>query len=353
VARINRLLAVILTDREDSMTMAKTMRAVVIRQAGGPEVLKLEDRPVPVPGRGQVLIRVEAFGVNRSEMFTRQGHSPDVVFPRVLGIEAVGTVAEAPGGEFALNKKVATVMGGMGRAFDGGYADYVCVPSNQVRAFQSDLPWDRLGALPEMLQTAWGALFRGLRLQRGERLLIRGGSTSVGLAAAAIAKAHGAEVGATSRNPRSEALVREGGADHFFLDDGAIAKAVRTVWDGGADKVLELVGTGTLADSLAAVREPGIVCMAGMVGDQWSLSDFAPMDVIPTGVSLTTYSGGVEDFMAMPFQSLVDQVGNGTMPVRIGRTFGLGDIVAAHRLMESNQAGGKIVVVTDKEKIVS
>jgi NADPH:quinone reductase-like Zn-dependent oxidoreductase len=110
--------------------------------------------------------------------------------------------------------------------------------------------------------------------------------------------------------------------------------------------VLELVGTTTLADSLAAVREPGMVCMAGMVGDRWSIADFAPMDVIPTGVSLTTYSGGVEDFLAMPLQSLIDQVEAGTLPVRIGRVFAIDEIADAHRLMESNQAGGKIVVLT-------
>lgn len=326
--------------------MAEMMRAVVIHEPGGPEVLKLERRTVPVPEVGQVLIRVEAFGLNRSEMFTRQGYSRNVVFPRVPGIEAVGTVAAAPGGVFALGDKVATVMGGMGRAFDGGYADYVRVPAGQVRAFRSDLPWATLGALPEMLQTAWGALSRALRLQPGERLLIREGTTSVGLAAAAIAKAHGAQVAATSRHRTSKALVRASGADHFFLDRGAIAGDVRRHWPGGADKVLELVGTITLADSLAAVREPGIVCMAGMVGDSWSIADFAPMDVIPTGVSLTSYSGGVEDFISMPLQSLLDRIADGSLPVRIGRVFPLGEIVEAHRLMESNRAGGKIVMIT-------
>lgn len=328
--------------------MTKTMRAVVIREAGAPEVLRIEHRPLPVPNAEQVLIRVEAFGLNRSEMFTRQGHSPDVVFPRILGIEAAGVVAAAPGGQFDAGEKVATVMGGMGRDFDGGYAEYVCVPVGQVRSFRSPLPWHMLGALPEMLQTAWGALFRGLRLQRGERLLVRGGTTSIGLAAAAIAKAHGALIAATSRNPLSEAVVRGAGADHFLVDKGTVATAVRGLWDGGADKVLELIGTGTLADSLAAVREPGIVCMTGMVGDRWSFADFAPMDVIPTGVSLATYSGGVDDFVAMPFQSLIDQVESGTLQVRIGKVFKFDDIVDAHRLMESNQAGGKIVVLTQE-----
>jgi NADPH:quinone reductase-like Zn-dependent oxidoreductase len=327
------------------MAFPTTMKAAVLHAPGGPEALTIEVRPVPVPQPGELLIRVAAFGLNRSELFTRQGHSPNVRFPRILGIEAVGTVAAAPGGELARGQKVATVMGGMGRAFDGSYAEYTCVPADQVRAVRTDMPWEKLGALPEMLQTAWGALFRGLRLQRGERLLIRGGTTSIGLAAAAIARAHGAQVGATSRQSSGETLIRASGTEHFFLDDGAIAGNVRRAWEGGADKVLELVGTTTLADSLAAVREPGIVCMAGMVGDRWSFADFAPMDIIPTGVSLTTYSGGVEDFVAMPLQELIDQVAQGQLPVAAARVFRLDDIVEAHRLMESNQAGGKIVVV--------
>jgi NADPH:quinone reductase-like Zn-dependent oxidoreductase len=323
-----------------------TMKAAVIHEPGGPEVLKIESRPVPTPKEGEVLMRVKAFGLNRSELFTRQGLSAGVVFPRILGIEAVGLVEEAPGGEFNKGDMVATAMGGMGRDFDGGYAEYTCVPARQGQVIKTSLPWEALGAIPEMLQTSWGSLFKSLRLGNGERLLIRGGTTSVGLAAAAIAKNHRAVVASTTRRPDRDQLLRSSGADQVFIDTGAIAEQVKEVFPGGVDKVLELIGATTLGDSLRCAKQRGIVCMTGMVGNKWSFEDFAPMDVIPTAVYLTTYDGGPEDFMAMPLEELVEQIAAGTLKVQVGRTFRLDEIVEAHRCMEENRAGGKIVVLT-------
>lgn len=316
-----------------------TMQAAVIRAPGGPQVLNIETIPVPVPEAGQVLIKVQAFGLNRSELFTRQGHSPGVEFPRVLGIEAVGIVEEAPGGEFAKGDTVATVMGGMGRKFDGGYAEFTCVPVQQVRKFTSDLPWEVVGAIPEMFQTAWGSVFKALKLQRGERILIRGGSTSVGLAAAGLARNHGAIVLSTTRQETRSALLLEHGAHEALVDDGRLAGRIAPV-----HKVLELIGTNTLSDSLQCVRPGGVVCMAGMVGDRWSFDQFSPMEVIPSYVHLTTYSGGVAEFMEMPLDAILADVKAGKLKVPLGQTANLTDIVVAHRWMEQNTAGGKIVI---------
>ncbi|MCJ1304900.1 hypothetical protein MMC08_007713 [Hypocenomyce scalaris] len=327
-----------------------TMRAVVIHHPGGPEALQLESRPIPTPSPPlDTLIRVHAFGLNRSEMFTRQGHSPSVRFPRVLGIEAAGTVVAAPAASgLEEGDVVATAMGGMGRDFDGGYAEYTCVPASQVQNLDKkvveEVGWEVVGAVPEMVQTAWGALFKSLRLQKGDTLLVRGGTTSVGLAAAGLAKIHGATVIATSRRKDREALVKENGADEMVLDTGDIAGEVERRF-GKVDKVLELVGMTTMKDSLQCTREGGIVCLAGIVGGVWTMDNFS-MEAIPNAVCLTKYGGGPQEFMETPLTKIFEWVREGRLKIPVGKVFKLEEIVEAHRSMDGNTAGGKIVVLT-------
>ena len=323
------------------------MRAAVVHKPGGPESIILEQRPIPVPEKGWVLIRVHSFGLNRAEMFTRQGHSPGVQLPRILGIEAAGVVVAAPGGEFEEGAVVAAVMGGMGRQFDGGYAEYTCVPAAQVQVMEAeDLSWKLLGALPEMVHTAWGALFSSLLLKKGEKLLVRGGSSSVGLAAAAIAKQHGAFVVSTTRSESRVKLLHDSGAHEVLIDNGSLAEEARKRYPDGFDKVLELVGVTTLADSLKATKKNGVVCTAGIVGGSWALPEFAPNAIIPSGVFLTSYSSSSEVFSAEPLNRVARAIKDGTMHIPI-KTWRLDQIVEAHAVMDKSTAEAKMVVLID------
>jgi NADPH:quinone reductase-like Zn-dependent oxidoreductase len=273
------------------------MKAWRLYEPGGPEALVLEDLPRPRPTADQVVIEVRAFGLNRSEWFTRIGDSPTVRLPRVLGIECAGTVVSAPGGQFEPGQTVCAMMGGMGREFDGSYAEYTCVPRSSVFPIQTDLPWEILGALPEMFQTCHGSLHTGLGAKPGETLLIRGGTSSIGLTTLAMAKRIGLNV------------------------------------------------LTTLLDSLQCARSGGVVCMTGILGGEWELASFRPMGQIPTGVRLTSYSGGASDISPDALQQYVTMVERGELEIRQGPTWEFDQLQEAHRSMDENRANGKMVVV--------
>lgn len=323
-----------------------TMRAAVAGQPGGPDVLKIRDVPVPESRPGWVRIHVRAFGLNRSELMTRQGLSGDAVtFPRILGIEATGTVDDDPSGRLAVGQKVMTMMGEMGRRYDGGYAEYTSVPLSQVIPFESDLPWETLGAIPEMLQTAHGSLTSGTATRAGQSLLVRGGTSSVGMTAAVLAKRIGATVVSTTRNLAKADALHALGVDHVVIDDGEIAPKVREIFPDGVDGAIELVGAPALRDTLRAVAPQGVVCFTGMLSQQWSIPDFYPMDWLPNGVRLTAYSGEASDLSPGVLQGFLDDVASGRAVVPFGRAYRLDDIAEAHRDMEAGRIRGKGVVL--------
>ncbi|MFI6655423.1 zinc-binding dehydrogenase [Streptomyces sp. NPDC050523] len=330
--------------------MTTTMRVAVCVGAGGPEVLEIQERPVPAVREGWSLVRVKAAGLNRSELRTRQGHSPGVRFPRVLGIECVGVVAASTDPLLPEGTSVAAVMGEMGREFDGGYAEYALLPNSLLMPITTTLPWDVLAALPETYLTAQGSLdASGIGPGGKGRLLIRGGTSSVGMAAASIARGYGLETAATTRQPGKVAALTAAGVDHVLLDDGgSLVTRVRAIWPEGPDHVLDLVGANTAVDSLRLVRRGGTVCVSGSLSG-WVIPDFEPIAMIPSGTGLTAFhsddlKGGAG---AAVLQRIVREVEAGLHRPNVDRVFGLDEIVAAHRYMENDEATGKLVLITE------
>lgn len=327
--------------------MTRTMQAVVLSAPGPVENLEIRELPIPEPQPGWVRIAVKAFGLNRSELHTRLGLAEGVTFPRVLGIEAVGVVDAAPGSDLEPGQQVAAMVGGMGRTFDGSYAEYTVVPRSQVIAFRSALPWEVLGAIPETLQTAYGSLTTGLDLQPGQTLLIRGGTSALGMAAATIGKDLGAIVLATTRQADRATVLKAHGVDYPLVDTGQLASHVRRLFPGGVDAALELVGTPTLPDTLASTRIHGTVCFTGMLSNQWIVRDFYPIAYLPNGVRLTAYGGDSTDLPADVLQRFLDRIATGEVNLGPTHVYTLDEIRQAHANMEQNRTVGKLVVRTD------
>ncbi len=166
---------------------------------------------MPTPPKGWIRIAVRAFGVNRSDVHMRIGLASNVTLPRVPGIEAGRCRRRRQRHRPRRGQQVAALMGSMGRAFDCGYAEYTIVPRESVVPFRSNLPWSVIGQVPETLQTAYGCLTTGLDLQAGQAVVIRGGTSSLGFAVAALAHDLGATVLATTRQPDRLDLLAEHG----------------------------------------------------------------------------------------------------------------------------------------------
>jgi NADPH:quinone reductase-like Zn-dependent oxidoreductase len=328
------------------------MRAVVAEQPNGPDGLVVRDVPRPEPRPGWALVRVEAFGLNRSEYKTLKGYAGDAVtFPRILGIELVGVV-EAVHGDSAdvpPGTTVAALMGEMGRAFDGGYAEYALVPEDQLIALETTLPWDVLGALPETFVTAAGSLAHLGLETGGKTLLLRGATSSVGLACLELARAGGVRVIATTRSEAKGRRLTELGAAGVVLEgDGFAERARAALPEDGADGAVDLIGGTAVLETLRLLRPGATACNSGSLSDTWVIPDFEPIAMIPSGRKLTVFHSNAahEARIGGPLlRKVVKRVERGEVAPNIDTVYALEQTVDAHRRMAANEATGKLVVL--------
>lgn len=323
------------------------MRAMVIQQYGGTDQLVMKDIPIPNPSRGEVLVKVKAFGINRAETYMRRGLWGDVA--KVSGIECVGEVAEDPAGVFIRGQMVAALMGGMGRTRNGSYAQYTCVPATNIIPLKTNMEWGDLAAIPESYATAWSCLHENMKIKSGDTVFIRGATSALGQAAINIASNEdNIVVIASTRNPNHVSLLKELGCNDVFLDIGDLSRQVREKYPQGIDSVMDIVGNNTLLDSLKMVSKGGYVCNAGFLGGGEPIQ-FNPLVDMPCSVNLNffaSYRYGSDDhpLSAVPLQTIVDKSAQGIYRNKPSRIFAFEDIAAAHELMEKNAALGKIVV---------
>jgi alcohol dehydrogenase groES domain protein len=322
--------------------MNKTMKAIVIEKPCSANELKISEIPVPKIKSGHVLIKINAFGINRAEIFTRNGLSPSVEFPRVIGIECTGIIEDPSDSHFKKGDKVFTLMGGLGREFGGSYAEYTLVPENQVYPLQ--LPeenWEILAAYPELYYTAYGSLFKSLKLQNDETLLIRGGTGSVALAAMQLAKSINVKTVATTRDEQKIGFLKENGADYVIIENDNFENQLKSYFPQGIDKVLELIGASTLKSSLKSLKQGGTVCMTGCLGG-WIVDSFEPLVDIPSESYLTSFDSTTVNKDTI--RDMFDFIEKYNIKPRISKVFPLEEIGAAHFFLESNKANGKIVI---------
>jgi NADPH2:quinone reductase len=322
------------------------MRAIVIEKFGGLDSLVIKEIPEPEPAAGHVVIQVKAFGINHAEIHMRRGEWAEAA--PVSGIECVGLVKSCPGGEFPVGAKVAALMGGLGRTINGSYAEYTRAPVSNVALIEADLPWAVLAAIPETYATAWTCLFRNLEIEKGQLLVIRGATSSFGQAALKMAVNAGVRVIATTRDRDRFAMLEELGAERCEIERRDLSKHIPEA--KRIDGVLDLVGNSVVLDSLAMLRRGGRSCLAGWLGGLDPIPDFNPLLQMASGVYLTFFGSfvfGTPGFPLsdVPLQQIAADAAAGRLDVKPVRVFRFEEIREAHRVMEANEAKGKMVVV--------
>lgn len=318
------------------------MKAVVVHQPGGVEQLKYQEVPTPQLKAGWSLVKVKAFGINHSEIFTRRGDSPSVKFPRILGIECVGIIAGTTDpARLPVGQQVVSIMGEMGRAFDGSYAEYTLLPNEQIYPVTTDLAWSTLAAIPETYYTAYGSLLN-LKLADNDQVLVRGASSGVGVAFAKLVRALYPKITitGTTRHRSKGKQLQQIGYDQIIVDQNGQLQTTDKY-----TKVLELIGPATMKDTFKHVYEGGIVCSTGQLGNQWFLDGFDPIiDLAPNSYLTSFYSGNVDE---QKLKQLLDLISVKQIDARPEKVFDLSQLAAAHQYLESQNSFGKVVVVVE------
>ena len=314
------------------------MKAIIIEKCCEAEDLHVSELPKPTAKPGWVLVKVHAAGLNHSEALLRMFEADNdyINTPIVPGIECVGEIADASDSQFQKGDKVIALMGGMGRSFNGSYAEYALLPESHVFKVDTNLDWISLAAVPETYFTAYGSLFECLYLTAEDTLLVRGATSTVGQAAIQLAKAVGAKVIAACRKEESFEKLKGIGADYCIIDEGQLSQQSLPY---KPNKILELIGPKTLRDSLLTVTHPGYVCSTGVLGNVYSITQFDPIKYIPNGVFLTGFYQSINN--------LFDLINKAQLKPLYAKVFTLDQIVEAHTLLEKGGAGGKIILKID------
>jgi NADPH:quinone reductase len=321
------------------------MKAILVQEGK----LVISTYPKPEPQTGYVLVKNKAFGINRAEIYMRKGEFGDT--HDIIGIEFVGTVENDPSNTFKNGQTVIAFVGGLARGFGGSYAEFVSIPIENIVPIKTSLPWEELAAIPETFATAWAVLNLGIGAKKGQPILVRGGTSTLGLAIIILAKQLKMKVLATSRSAGKFDLLKQYGADFTLLDDGKIAEKVKAILPKGVSCVADLIGNTTLPDSFNCVDIKGTVCVAGFLGGMAPFENFMPLMQIPSSIKLTSFGSafvfGNKDFpfAGIPMQKIISAIESKKLPNILAKIFTFEQISEAHALVESNDARGKVVIM--------
>ncbi|AGB70403.1 MULTISPECIES: NAD(P)H-quinone oxidoreductase [Rhizobium] len=329
------------------MPLPSEMRFVDLPSFGGPEVMTIARKPLPVLKPGEILVRVEAAGVNRPDVAQRQGtYPPPKEASPILGLEISGEVVDvAPGvTEFAIGNKVCGLANG------GGYAEYCVLPAGQALRFPNGYDAVRAAAVPETFFTVWANLFQMAGLTEGESVLIHGGSSGIGTTAIQLAHAFGATVYATAGSKeKCEACEKLGAKRAINYKEEDFAEVIKAETEHGVDIILDMIGAAYLEKNLASLARDGclsiIAFLGGAVAEKANLAPIMVKRLTVTGSTMRPRTAeekrAIRDDLLAQVWPLLDQ---GTVAPVIYRTFSFDDVAEAHRLMETSDHIGKIML---------